>query len=129
MFDNIVSTVADRAKRHFDNHDKIIGNGKAKSTLKREKPAPQRVPDPPRLRPRRYEAATHELEATSAPWRGKLTEVIAILKRIDDSADTVDERNKVMLGTLTGALRNKPEAAMLKQITGPTTRRKTPTAL
>ena len=67
-----------------------------------------------------HEAATQKLEGHMSALSTKLSEVIALLQSIDDDASALDERNKVLLGTLTGGLRNKPEAALLKQITGPT---------
>lgn len=71
-----------------------------------------------------HETATQNLEQHMTALSNKLTEIVAIVKDIDDAASGLDERNKVLLGTLSGALRNKPEAALLKQITGPTTRKK-----
>lgn len=72
-----------------------------------------------------HEAATQKLEGHMSALSTKLSEVIALLQDIDDDASALDERNKVLLGTLSGGLRNKPEATLLKQITGPTTRKKT----
>ena len=71
-----------------------------------------------------HEAATQKVEGHMSALSTKLSEVIALLQNIDEDASSLDERNKVLLATLSGVLRNKPEAALLKQITGPTARKK-----
>jgi hypothetical protein len=63
-----------------------------------------------------YQQEVDAIEADNLGLRGHL----------DANAQALDEKNQAALKTLTGLLHQRPEAALLAQITGPTQRRKTP---
>jgi hypothetical protein len=91
------------------------------SVLKQLPPRYQNLPD---CELSAHEAMLQTLEGQQTTFTHLLQELTALVKSMDTNAEDLDERNKVLLGTLNGALRGKPEATLLKQITGPVARRK-----
>ena len=73
-----------------------------------------------------YQQEVDAVEADNLALRGHLDAIAALLPRLDTNAKAIDEKNQAALKTLTGLLHQRPEAALLAQITGPARRRKTP---
>ena len=73
-----------------------------------------------------YQSEVDALEADNAALRSHLDAIAALLPQLDTRAEALDEKNQAALKTLSGLLHQRPEAALLAQITGPKRRKKSP---
>jgi hypothetical protein len=73
-----------------------------------------------------YQSEVDALEADNAALRGHLDAIAALLPKLDQKAEALDEKNQAALRTLSGLLHQRPEAVLLAQITGPKRRKKSP---
>ncbi len=71
-----------------------------------------------------YQAQADTLKANVDALQVHLGAILPLLKSIDANAGALDGKNKGLLRTLQGLLKERAQAALLDQITGPTPRRK-----